>query len=50
MIATSRTTPMTGVVLLVAITVILAAVVASFVFGLGNSATDQTEEVLSGDE
>ena len=42
--------PVICVVLLVAITVIPAAVVASFVLGLGNSATDQTEEVPSADE
>ncbi|PSQ02339.1 type IV pilin [Halobacteriales archaeon QS_4_69_31] len=34
--------PVIGVILMVAITVILAAVIASFVLGLGNSATEQT--------
>jgi flagellin-like protein len=34
--------PVIGVILMVAITVILAAVIASFVLGLGNSATSQT--------
>jgi flagellin-like protein len=34
--------PVIGVILMVAITVILAAVIASFVLGLGNNATDQT--------
>lgn len=34
--------PVIGVILMVAITVILAAVIASFVLGLGNEATDQT--------
>ena len=34
--------PVIGVILMVAITVILAAVIASFVLGLGNSAQDQT--------
>jgi flagellin-like protein len=34
--------PVIGVILMVAITVILAAVIASFVLGLGNNATNQT--------
>jgi len=34
--------PVIGVILMVAITVILAAVIASFVLGLGNNATEQT--------
>jgi flagellin-like protein len=33
--------PVIGVILMVAITVILAAVIASFVLGLGNNATEQ---------
>ncbi|MBX0297869.1 type IV pilin [Haloarcula nitratireducens] len=34
--------PVIGVILMVAITVILAAVIASFVLGLGNTATEST--------
>jgi flagellin-like protein len=50
--------PVIGVILMVAITVILAAVIASFVLGLGNNATEQTptasfvfdyEQVAEGD-
>jgi len=37
--------PVIGVILMVAITVILAAVIASFVLGLGDSAGDKTPQL-----
>jgi len=40
--------PVIGVILMVAITVILAAVIASFVLGLGDSASQQTPTVSFG--